>query len=145
MEKENLNLDCWAIVELFGHQKIGGHCSTQLFGVAVMLRVDVPEFETTRKGYDYSNTGRGRAEIIEDVIKSPAYTRYFGAGAIYAINPSTEEFVRKMLHTMNAPPDICLDIQRKALPPAEDIKVEWPKDHHEPESEDDSAEASNER
>ncbi len=132
MEKENLNLDCWAIVELFGHQKIGGHCSTQLFGVAVMLRVDVPEFEHTRKSYSYE----GPRAYIEEVVKTPAYTRYFGAGAIYAINPSTEEFVRKMLHTMSAPPDICLDIQRKALPPSEDLKVEWPEDHHEIEAED---------
>lgn len=131
MDKENLNLDCWAIVELFGHQKIGGHVTTQLFGVAVMLRVDVPEFETSQKryGYDERDPDSGRAGI-EEVIKSPAYTRYFGAGAIYAINPSTEEFVRKMLHTMSSPPDICLDIQRKALPAPDEFKVEWPTDHH---------------
>ena len=125
MDKENLNLDCWAIVELFGHQKIAGHVTTQLFGVAMMLRVDVPEF--THKHSDWDRFGdesvhhlRGEPQRVEVVVNSPAYTRYFGAGAIYAINPSTEELVRKMLHRMDAPPDICLDVQRKALPAPEE-------------------------
>lgn len=61
-------LEGWAVVELMGHQVIAGRISeVQLVG-ATMLRVDVP-------GSD----------------NGPAYTKFFGASAVYAITP-TEAF-----------------------------------------------------
>lgn len=63
--------DLWCIVELFGHQKIAGRCTEQNLAGANMLRVDVPE--TTR---------------------APAFTRFFGASAIYAINPVDDSTVK---------------------------------------------------
>jgi hypothetical protein len=63
--------DSHAIVELFGHQRIAGRVSEQQLAGGTFLRVDVPETE--------------RAE---------AYTRYYGAGAIYALTPVTEEIAR---------------------------------------------------
>ncbi len=63
--------DLWCVVELFGHAKIAGKCTEQNIAGTNMLRVDVPE--TTRQ---------------------PAFTRFFGAGAIYAINPVDEETAR---------------------------------------------------
>lgn len=65
----------WAIVELFGHQRIAGRISEQTFGGASLVRVDVPEVE---KG--------GRT------IR--AHTRSFGGGAIYAVNWCDEETAR---------------------------------------------------
>lgn len=59
--------DCWCIVELFGHAKIAGRCTEQNIAGINMLRVDVPETE-----------------------KQPAFTRFFGSSAIYAINPVDE-------------------------------------------------------
>lgn len=54
----------WCIVELFGHSKIAGFCTQEnIFGTN-MLRVDVPETDT-----------------------QPAFTKYFGSAAIYAVNP----------------------------------------------------------
>ena len=61
----------WAIVELFGHQQIAGYLSEQTIGGTTFLRVDVPE-----------------------TSRAAAYTKLYGAGAIYAITPTTEELAR---------------------------------------------------
>ena len=57
----------WALVELFGHQKIIGKVSESVLAGGAFLRVDVPESQA-----------------------KPAYTRFFGPGAIYSINLRTE-------------------------------------------------------
>lgn len=70
--------ESWAIVELFGHNKIAGKCSEQNIAGANMLRVDVPETPS-----------------------NPGFSRLLGHAAIYAINPVTEEVAihwAKMLH-----------------------------------------------
>lgn len=61
----------WCLVELFGHQRIAGKVSEQTIGGCAFVRVDVP--------------------AVGDI---PSYTRLFGNGAIYAINPVTEELAR---------------------------------------------------
>jgi hypothetical protein len=62
------NLRSWAMVELFGHQRIVGH-----------ITVDVPDLlkneEVVRKGH----------------------TRYIARGAIYALSPCDETTVRNLL------------------------------------------------
>lgn len=68
---ENTKFDLWCLVELFGHSKIAGKCTEQNIAGTNMLRVDVPETK-----------------------KQPAFTRFFGSGAIYAINPIDEETAR---------------------------------------------------
>ena len=60
--------DQWAIVELFGHQRIAGHVSEQVVAGTGFVRVDVP-----------AGTNR------------EAFTRMFGTGAIYSIIPTSEE------------------------------------------------------
>ena len=69
MENDQLQpgLDTWAIVELFGHQKVAGRLTTQTLGSACLLRLDVPEFtvEVKRRRYDYSNPAP--THIVEDV------------------------------------------------------------------------------
>lgn len=60
--------EIWAIVELFGHNKIAGKVSEQTIGGSSMVRVDVPDTEA-----------------------SPKFTRLLNVSAIYAINPVTEE------------------------------------------------------
>ncbi len=54
----------WALVELMGHQRIVGYVTEQTIGGAAMLRVDVPDKDGVTK-----------------------FTRFYGASAIYAINP----------------------------------------------------------
>jgi len=83
-EPKTANLDCWAIVELFGHQKIAGKVTEQTIAGTAMLRIDVP--------------------AIEDEPAQAAYTRFFGHGAIYSINPTTEQIARGMANSIRAVP-----------------------------------------
>lgn len=69
MNEQKLKL--WAVVELFGHNKLAGMVTEQNVGSSSFVRVDVPETE-----------------------QSPAFTRLLNPSAIYAINPVTEEVAR---------------------------------------------------
>lgn len=64
----NQSFKHWCIVELFGHSKIAGFCTEENIAGTNMLRVDVPETKT-----------------------QPAFTKYYGSAAIYAINPVDEQ------------------------------------------------------
>jgi hypothetical protein len=70
----------WAIVGLFGHQKIAGKISEQQFG-APMVRIDIPETEA-----------------------APAFTRLVNPSAVYDINPVTEEVARAYAERLNVKP-----------------------------------------
>lgn len=61
----------WCIVELFGHSKIAGYCTEENIAGSNMLRVDVSETKS-----------------------QPAFTKYYGSAAIYAINPVDEKTAR---------------------------------------------------
>lgn len=76
----------WALVELFGHQRIVGWVSQQTFPSGVLFRVDVPDLLKGGK-----------------VIR-PGFTRYFGLGAIYSITPLDEATVRAMLPSIDGTP-----------------------------------------
>lgn len=82
----NPELKSWALVELFGHQRIVGFLSQQSFGTGVLFRVDVPDLTSSGK-------------VIRD-----GFTRYFGLSAIYSITPISEEMVRKLLPSIDGTP-----------------------------------------
>jgi hypothetical protein len=85
-EPEQPELKSWALVELFGHQRIVGYLSQQTFGTGVLFRVDVPDLLKNGKK-------------IRD-----GFTRYFGLSAIYSITPCSEEMVRQMLPHVDGTP-----------------------------------------
>jgi hypothetical protein len=103
MDKQS-SFEGWAVIEIFGHQQEVGFVTTEAFGQAVMFRVDVPELterEITLKRPEYM-------QIDDDYKHWPAGTkvkrsavpgrsRLLGPGAIYAINPCTEEAARAAL------------------------------------------------
>jgi hypothetical protein len=68
MDNQKAKFDHWAIIELFGHSKIAGRCTEENIAGTNMLRVDVPETKN-----------------------QPAFTKYYGSAAIYAINPVDEK------------------------------------------------------
>ncbi len=80
------DLKSWALVELFGHQRVVGFLSQQSFGSGVLFRVDIP---------DLTVCGR---------IERAGFTRYFGLAAIYSITPISEEMVRTMLPGIDGTP-----------------------------------------
>lgn len=81
MENQNNKFDCWCIVELMGHARIAGNCTEQSVAGVNMLRVEVPENEL-----------------------HPAFTRFIGGSAIYAINPVDEKTARATAHALQVAP-----------------------------------------
>lgn len=77
----------WAIVEIFGHQRIAGFMSEQTIGGHGFIRVDVPEVP-------------GRAG--EGTIA--AHSKLYGPGAIYAINPVDEALATVAAHSIRHAP-----------------------------------------
>lgn len=69
-------LEMWALVELFGHQRIAGRVTEATIAGGTFLRVDVPD----------------------------GATRFFGAAAIYSISPVSEEVARMIALHEKLPP-----------------------------------------
>jgi hypothetical protein len=79
--------ETWAIVDLFGHQRLAGLVSEAAIGGASFIRVDVP-------GVD------GQA----------AFTRYFGGAAIYSISPCSEAVAKALVRVSNPRPVSLYDL-----------------------------------
>lgn len=85
--KERLeNLKSWALVELFGHQRIVGLVTVEPVEFPGMVRVDVPDL------------------LKGEQIARPGFTRYFGKAAIYGVTPITEQAVRELLPHVDGHP-----------------------------------------
>lgn len=87
MTDQPQGFDSWAIVELFGHQRIAGKVTEQSVGGGGMIRVDVPA-------------------IPKDSHRSeqPAFTRFYGSAAIYSITPTSEEIARLAASRLRSEP-----------------------------------------
>ena len=68
MAEQQPSFEQWCIVEVMGRQVIAGRVTEQVIGGCPFIRVDVPE-----------NDNR------------PAFTRFYGQAAIYAMTPVSEE------------------------------------------------------
>ena len=80
--------ELFAIVELFGHQKLAGKVAEQSIGAATFIRIDVPA-----------------------TTSQPPYTRLVNPSAIYAINPTTEEVVNMKAEQLQSKPIEAWDIR----------------------------------
>ena len=89
-------LKSWALVELFGHQRIVGFLSQQTFGTGVLFRVDVPDL------------------LKEGKVVRVGFTRYFGLSAIYSITPVSEEIVKRLLPSIDGTPGEARSLSSKS-------------------------------
>ena len=103
MKEETAKFEEWALLELFGHQRLAGLVTEIQLGGASFVRVDVPG----------------------DTKKSPAkLTRMYNPSAIYSITPVTEETARMLAKNISGEPVTRWDVQemvaqaKKALRPA---------------------------
>jgi len=87
-------LKSWALVELFGHQRIVGWVTVDPPDFPGMTRVDVPDL------------------LKDGKIERPGFTRYFGRAALYAVTPISEQSVRELLPHVNGRPASPLSIGR---------------------------------
>ena len=81
-------IELYAIIELFGHNKIAGKVSEQNMGAFTFCRIDVPE-----------------------TPQQPSFTRLVNPSAIYAINPVTEEVMIKMAENIQTKPIEAWDVR----------------------------------
>jgi hypothetical protein len=95
--QQNERFEAWSIVELFGHQKIAGLVTEAVIGGCSLLRVDVPA-----------------------VGEQPAYTRYFGQGAIYSLTPVSQEIARSALEYIRPRPVQAYMLPHTVSPVADD-------------------------
>ena len=85
--QETAKFESWGIVELFGHSQIAGKISEATIGGCSFVRVDVPSIDQS-----------------ENAASPWAYTRLFGQGAIYAMNPTSEAVARARAKLCQEPP-----------------------------------------
>jgi hypothetical protein len=113
MDTPQNKFESWAVVEMFGHQKVAGFVTTEFYGQAALFRVDVPELqerEITLTAPEYIN---GEYAGIGSKVKrqaEPPYSKLIGPSAVYAINPCTEQTVRQYIEADRKLPLIALDI-----------------------------------
>jgi len=83
----------WAIVELMGHNKVGGYVTTKPFGSVVMFRVHAPAVEPVEQVLDkMTYAGNQRLPAGSKVrVSRPLFEKWVGVSAVYAINPCSEE------------------------------------------------------
>lgn len=87
----------WALIELFGHGHEAGFVTTQYFGDKAMFQVDVPEVPAREETLESPIWGTEMLLPVGSVIARegiPGRTRLINPGAVYAMNPATEEAVR---------------------------------------------------
>lgn len=115
MSEQQNEFNGWAIVELFGHQKIAGQVTTEYYGTACMFRVDVPELperEVTLRSGEYSGHTYLPAGTRVRRPLEPGYSRLLGVSAIYALNPASKETVLRYVDAARKLPLIPLDLER---------------------------------
>jgi hypothetical protein len=85
---EKKGFEEWALVELFGHQKIVGKVTEATLAGGAFIRVDVPK-----------------------VDEQPGFTRFYGPGAIYSLNPVSQEIALQLVRRYQNVP-----VERYELP-----------------------------
>jgi hypothetical protein len=89
---EHPELTAWALVELFGHQRIVGKVTVDPVDFPGMVRVDMPDL------------------LKSGMVERPGFTRYFGRSALYSVTPISEQSVRELLPHVNGHPSRPLSI-----------------------------------
>lgn len=95
MPQEKSAFEQWAIVELFGHQRIAGKVTEQTIGGCAFVRVDVPALDPiTVSSYGEPKT---RPAV-------PGFTKLYGQGAIYGMTFVSEETAKAAAAGMRTEP-----------------------------------------
>ena len=89
---ETGKFEAWAIVELFGHQRMAGLCTAIDIGGASFVRIDVPDVE-------------------KELSAPPKLSRLVNPTAIYSITPVTEETARAAAKNCSVAPVTKWDVQ----------------------------------
>lgn len=91
MDQNKSTFDEWALVELFGHQRIVGKVTEATIGGGAFIRVDVPNEDGS--------------EVL--------FTRFFGPSAIYSMSPIAKDVALALAKRQSAEP-----VKRYEMPAA---------------------------
>jgi len=97
----------WARVEVMGHQTHIGYVSTEVYGAAVMFRIDqpaIPGGEETLVRPDYVDGTYAPPGTVVKRGDIEAATVLVGAGSIYRIIPCDEAAAHKAIRSSIRPP-----------------------------------------
>jgi len=141
-EQQQASFSGWARVEVMGHQTHIGFVRTEVYGAAVMFRIDQPEFPEreftlTRPAYVEGRWTDAGAKVKRQPIKG--CTVLVGAGSIYRIIPCSEEAARLAIE----------EIERAELkliepPPGRTLAAPFPVDQEDEEEDDEDNEEDEE-
>lgn len=81
MDEVTPKFECWAMVELFGHNQLAGKVTEQVIAGQSFVRIDVPA-----------------------TSKTPAFTKYHLPTAVYGLTPVDEEYATRMANRIDAAP-----------------------------------------
>lgn len=79
-------LTSWALIELFGHQRVVGNMRVDPPDFPGMVRVDVPDL------------------LKDGKVVRKGFTSYFGRASIYRVTPIDEQMVRDLLPSIDGTP-----------------------------------------
>ncbi len=102
MNENQESFECWAIVELFGHQRVSGLVSERQVAGAGMVQVDVHNAAGT--------------EVL--------FTRLLNPKSIYAINP-VEKSIALYSGEYSARPITRFELKDNQLPPSFNDDEDW--------------------
>lgn len=123
VQVEKQGFEQWAVIEIFGHQRIAGKVTEQTIGGCSFVRVDVPDLPETVVN-DYG-TDRKRPPIS-------GFTKLYGNGAIYAMTFVDEAIAKataQQLRVMPIDSYTLKDALRSANPEAVQKMISGPGDH----------------
>lgn len=105
MSEETKKFEGWAVVELFGHSREAGYVTTEYFGSGALFRIDVPELPEReviliRPEYIGNTFAPAGSKVQRSAVVGR--TRFIGPGAIYAMNPCSEDAARKAIEAMSS-------------------------------------------
>jgi len=81
MDEVTPKFECWAIIELFGHNQLAGKVAEQVIAGQSFVRIDVPA-----------------------TPKTPAFTKYHLPSAVYGLTPVDEDYATRMAARIDATP-----------------------------------------
>ncbi|GEM_PF-1570563 len=139
--EQQAKFEGWAVVELFGHAKEAGYLTTQYFGDKAMFQIDVPELKereyTLERPEWLEVEGRDQLAPIGTKVRragAPGRSRIVSPSAVYAINPSTEALIHKLLDREVPRKLIVLELPKThqiaaSSEPTESPDDSWKNDH----------------
>ncbi len=94
----------WAVVEMFGHSREAGYVTTEYFGSGALFRIEVPELperEVTlvRPEWIDGKLACAGSKVLRLAVQGR--TRFIGPGAVYAMNPCSEEAALKAIEALS--------------------------------------------